>query len=345
MKRPDFLPTMVALIGSFALGGLLLAALGVNPLQAYEAMLAGSLGSLKGLAQTLSKSIPLVLVGLGIIVAFQARIFNIGAEGQMIVGALAGTALGLALPALPGPVLLPMVLAAGVTAGALWAGLAGYLKARFGVNEILSTVMLNQVALQLMNFLLSGPMLDPAEIAAGTRIPQSAALPAQIWLPRLIPRTTLHAGLLFLPLLAGAVYFLLRRTTLGFELRAVGLSPLAARYAGIGVGTRLVLAMLVSGALAGLAGIVEVTGLHHRSLEGMTGGAGFAGIVAALLGRLDPRWLLPAGALFAALLVGADKMQRTMQVPASLAIALQGLILCLLVSAEAWERRRRNRRV
>ena len=341
MRRVDLLPTVVALGGALLLGALLLVALGVNPLQAYGVMLAGALGSVQGLAQTGSKSIPLVLVGLGIIIAFQARIFNIGAEGQMMVGALAGTALALALPTAPGPLLLPLVLAAGVTAGALWAGFAGFLKARFGVNEILSTVMLNQVALYLMQFLLSGPLLDPAELASGTRIAQSASLPPQVWLPRLIPRTTLHVGFLLLPVLAAAVYFLLKRTTLGFELRAVGQSPEAARYAGIRVGTRLVLAMVLSGALAGLAGVVEVTGLHHRSLEGMTGNAGFAGIVAALLGRLDPRWLIPAGLLFAALLVGADKMQRSLQVPASLALALQGLILCFLVSAEAWERRRR----
>lgn len=343
MKRPDLLPTLVALLGALTLGALLLLGLGQNPLQAYGVMLTGAFGSLNGLAQTASKTIPLVLVGLGIIVAFQARIFNIGAEGQMIVGALAGTALALNLPQAPAVLLLPLTLAAGVTAGALWAGAAGWLKARFGVNEILSTVMLNQVALYLMLFLLSGPMLDPAEIAAGTNIPQSASLPRGVWLPRW-PRTTLHAGFLLLPVLAGAVYFLLRRTTLGFELRAVGKSPEAARYAGMRVGSRLVLAMLLSGALAGLAGIVEVTGLHHRSMEGMTGNAGFAGIVAALLGRLDPRWLLPAGMLFAALLVGADKMQRSLQVPASLALALQGLILCFLVSAEAWERRRRHAR-
>lgn len=342
MRRLDLLPTLLALTGALLLGALLLATLGVSPWQAYGIMVTGALGSGAGLAQTATRMIPLVLVGLGIIVAFQARIFNIGAEGQMTVGALAGTAVALTLPSAPGPLLLPLVLAAGLTAGALWAGAAGFLKARFGVNEVLSTVMLNQVAVHLMQFLLSGPMLDPAEVAAGTRIAQSASLPPQVWLPRLVPRTTLHAGFLALPLLAAGVYLLLRRTSLGFELRAVGKSPPAARYAGMQVGSRLVLAMLLSGALAGLAGIVEVTGLHHRSMEGMTGNAGFAGIVAALLGRLDPRWLLPAAGLFAVLLVGAEKMQRSLQVPSSLAVALQGLILCFLVSAEAWERRRRR---
>ncbi|MEW6281840.1 MAG: ABC transporter permease, partial [Candidatus Eremiobacterota bacterium] len=285
------------------------------------------------------RMVPLTLVGLGIVVAFQARVFNIGAEGQMVAGALAATALALSLAQVPGPLLLPAALLTGAVAGACWGGLAGWLKARFGVNEILSTVMLNQIALQGMYFLLRGPMIDPEELKAGTNIAQSAALPTQVWLPR-APRTLLHAGILLLPLLAAAVYVLLRRTAPGMSFRAVGFNPAAARYAGVAVGTTTVLAMAVSGGLAGLAGAVEVAGIHHRAVEGMTGGAGFAGIVAALLGRLHPLGLLPASLLFAALLVGADKMQRTMQVPAALVLALQGLVLCFLVCSEAWERRR-----
>ena len=336
-----FFATILALV----VGAVLLTILGVNPLTAYGSLLRGAFGTVSGFTQTLAKSTPLLLVALGICIAFRGGVINIGGEGQIIIGAVAAAALALALPTLPGVLLVPLTLGAGVAGGAVWGGIAGVLKARFGVNEILSTVMLNAIALQLMNFLLRGPMLDPEQIAAGTNIPQSATLPDQVWLLRLVPRTLLHAGLVLAVILAVVVFIFLWRTTIGFRIRAVGLNPSAARYAGIPVRRYMALALILSGAFAGLAGAVEVTGVHHRMIEGLSGGYGFSGIVAALFGKLHPLGAIPASIIFGGLLVGADKMQRTVQVPSSVLVAINGLIVLFVVDSDYFVRRRALRRV
>lgn len=341
----DALLPSVAVLGALAVGAVVLFVLGANPVEAYRALFNGALGNTSGLTQTLAKATPLLLVGLGICIAFRGGVINIGGEGQIIVGALAATSLSLAFPDWPGWLLLPMTLIAGVVMGAIWGGIPGVLKARLNVNEILSTVMMNQIALQSMNFLLRGPLLDPAQIAAGTNIPQSAALPQAVWLTRLVPRTLLHSGAIIALVLAVLVYFLLWRTTIGYRIRAVGLNPAAARYAGIPVARYTALSLILSGAFAGLAGAIEVTGIHHRMIEGMSGGYGFSGIVAALFGKLHPLGTIPASALFGALLVGADKMQRTVQVPSALVIVLQGLVVLFVVSSDLIVRRRNRRRV
>jgi simple sugar transport system permease protein len=328
---------------AFAIGGLLLWAIGENPFTAYAALIGGAFGSVSGLLATLTKMTPLILVGLGICISFRGGVINIGAEGQLIIGALTATAVSLTLSSWPGWLLLPVTLLAGAAGGAVWGGIAGVLKARLNVNEILSTVMLNAIAFQLMSLLLRGPMLDPAQVAAGTNIPQSEALPVQVWLVRLAPRTQLHAGLLLAIVLAVLVYFLLWRTTLGYRIRTVGLNPSAARYAGIPVPFFVALSLILGGAFAGLAGAVEVTGAHHRMLEGLSGGYGFTGIVAALFGKLHPLGLIPASFFFGGLLVGADKMQRAIQVPSSLITVINGLVVMFVVASDVYVRRARRR--
>jgi len=341
----DLLLPLVAVLLALLVGVFLLLALGANPYAAYYALFNGALGNVSGITQALTKATPLLLVGLGICIAFRGGVINIGGEGQIIVGATAATALALTLRTWPGWLLLPLTLASGAIAGAGWGGIAGFLKARLRVNEILSTVMLNQIALQLMNFLLRGPMLDPKQIEAGTNIPQSEALPEAVWLTRLVPRTLLHSGVILAVILAVLVYLLLWRTTIGYRIRAVGLNAAASRYAGIPVAGYLTLSLVLSGAFAGLAGAVEVTGVHHRMLEGLSGGYGFSGIVAALFGKLHPLGAIPASFLFGALLVGADKMQRTVQVPNALIVVLNGLIVLFVVASELYTRRRSQRRV
>lgn len=333
-----------ALALALVIGAGLLLALKVNPLQAYGAMAQGALGTVSGLTQTLVKATPLLLVGLGITIAFRGGVINIGGEGQLIVGALAATAVALALPEWPGVILLPLTLAAGALAGGAWGGVPGVLKARLKVNEILSTIMMNQIALQLANFLLRGPMIDPAELAAGTQIAQSAQLPQQVWLVRLVPRTLLHTGAIIAVVMAGLVYIFLWRTTVGYRIRAVGLNPDAARYAGIRVSVYQALSLILGGAFAGLAGAVEVLGVQHRMLEGLSGGYGFSGIVAALFGKLHPLGAIPASIFFGGLLVGADKMQRAVQVPSALIDTLLGLVVLFVVSSEIWARYRARRR-
>ena len=341
----DLAMPILAVLAAMVVGGILLLLLGVNPFEAYGAMFKGALGNVSGLTQTLTKMTPLLLVALGICIAFRGGVINIGGEGQIIIGAIAASAVALAFPEWPRWLLLPLSLIAGALGGAFWGGIAGVLKARLNVNEILTTVMLNAIAFQLMNYLLRGPMLDPEQIEAGTNIPQTAALPEQVWLLRLVPRTLLHSGLILAIVLAFVVYLFLWRTTIGYRIRAVGLSPAASRYAGIPVRTYLALSMILSGGFAGLAGAVEVTGVHHRMIEGLSGGYGFSGIVAALFGQLHPLGAIPASFFFASLLVGADKMQRTMQVPSALVVTLNGLIVLFVVSSEIFARRRSRRRV
>ncbi|MDP3046526.1 MAG: ABC transporter permease, partial [Chloroflexota bacterium] len=218
-------------------------------------------------------------------------------------------------------------------AGMAWGFVPGILKARLGVNEILSTIMMNAIALQLMNWLLRGPMIDPAGVKAGTFLAQSERIPEQAWLPRLIPQTLLHGGAILAVILAVVVYIFLWRTTIGYRIRAVGLNPDAARYAGINVPFYQALSLTLAGGFAGLAGVVEVVGVQHRLLQGITGGYGFSGIVAALFGGLHPLGAIPASFLFGGLLVGADKMQRAVQVPSALIDTLLGLVVLFVVGS------------
>ncbi|TVR73632.1 MAG: ABC transporter permease [Spirochaetaceae bacterium] len=318
-----FLGVLVALLVS----AVVLLFLRVNPLAAYAAMFRGAFGSMSGWYQTFVKATPLLLVGLGICIAFKASVINIGGEGQIIMGALAGTAVALRFPDAPAFMLVTTCLLAGFLAGAFWGFIPGYLKARFKVNEILSTIMMNHIALQFMNYLLSGPMMDPEARSAGTFLAQTARLPAGSWLTRIVPQTLMHSGVYIALTLAILVYVFLWRTTIGFRIRAVGLNPQASLYSAINVPVNQALSMTLAGGLAGLAGIIEVLGVHRRIIEGFTGGYGFTGIVAALLGSLHPIGLIPASILFGGLLVGANTMQRAMQVPAALIQAILGLVV------------------
>jgi general nucleoside transport system permease protein len=335
---------LIAVPLALLIGAIMLLAMGVNPLDAYSAMFQGAFGNVSGFTQTLVKATPLLLVGLGVTIAFRGGVINIGGEGQILVGGLAATALAVGFPTVSGWILLPACLLVATLAGAVWGGIPGVLKARVGVNEILSTVMMNAIALQLSNYLLRGPMIDPDEIERGTRIAQSALLPAQVWLPRLIPRTLLHSGAILAVVLAVLVYIFLWRTTTGYRIRAVGLNAIASRYAGIQVPVFQALALILGGAFAGLAGGIEVLGIQHRMVEGMSGGYGFSGIVAALFGQLHPLGLIPASVLFGGLLVGGDRMQRAMQIPSAMIMALMGLVVLFVVSSEIWARRRARRR-
>ena len=321
------------------IGAVMLVILKADPIAAYAALVNGAAGSVSGITQSLVKATPLLLVGLGICIAFRANVINIGGEGQIILGALMATWFPLTFNTWPGALLIPATLIVGFLAGAAWGFVPGILKARLNVNEILSTIMMNSIAQQLMNMLLRGPLMDPAGIAAGTFLAQSARLPQQVWLPRLVPQTLLHAGAILAVVLAVVVYIFLWRTTIGYRIRAVGLNPQASRYSGINVPFYQALAMTLAGGFAGLAGAIEVMGVQHRLLDGITSGYGFTGIVAALLGSLHPLGLIPASILFGGLLVGAAQMQRAVQVPSSLITAILGLVVLFVSGSALWSRR------
>lgn len=345
----DLLPSLLAVVCALLIGAVMLIALGADPIAAYKELIKGAFGSKNAIAETLVKATPLLFIGLGICIAFRGGVTNVGGEGQMVMGALSGVVVALVLKGLPSWIGITLSLLAGFLGGALWGGIAGVLKSQFNVNEILSTIMMNQIAAQLMLYLLNGPLIDPKQHEAVSRIPQTQRIPEAFDLPTLIPQTRLHAGAILALVLAIIVYFLLWRTTIGYRIRAVGKNPSAARYAGINVKRTMILSLALSGALAGLAGAVQVLGVQYRvSAEaaplGLTGNAGFNGIVAALFGQLHPIGTIPASFLFAALLVGANVLQRRMQVPADLITALNGIIVLFVVSSDYWRRRQIRRR-
>src|SRR6266498_3525089 len=338
----------MAAVAALVVGAAMLLALGANPFTAYRALVEGAFGSVDALTSTAIKAVPLVLVGVGITIAFRANVLNIGGEGQMVAGGLTATVTALTVPNLPRPLMIPVVLLAGAVGGGAWGAIPGALKAYLNVNEILSTIMLNIVAVQVMNYLLRGPLIDKS-FSGFSFIPQTKRLPENADLPVLIQGTHLHAGVIVAVLAAVGAYVLLWRTTLGFRLRAVGLSREAASYAGMPVKRTITLALTLSGAMAGLAGAVLVFGsASHRmvtdgSATGFTGSAGFNGIVAALFGALNPLWTILSAFIFGGLLVGGTAMQIAVQVPSSLIVALNGLVVVFVVSIEIVRRRYRLR--
>lgn len=311
-------------------GALVLALAGQRPLAVYGAMLNGALGSWGGLAETLVKTIPLILAGLGVSVAFRMLLWNIGAEGQLHLGAIAaaGTALYL-LPAAPAALLIPAMLLAGFIGGALWALIPGLLRAYLHVNEIITSLMLNYVAILLAEYLVYGPWRDPQ----GFGFPGTPALPDAAWLPRLAG-TRVHLGLLVGLAAAALLFVILRGTGWGYEIRVIGENQRAARYAGIDIARNILLVMALSGGLAGLAGVGEVAGIAHQLQRNLSPGYGYTAIIVAWLARLNPFAVALVAFLFAGLLVGGDQLQISMGLPAAIAPMLQGTILFFVLGGE-----------
>ncbi len=330
---------VLAVATALVAGGAIIALAGRDPLLAYEGLWEGCCASPRALSETLVWATPYVFTGLGVALAFHGGLFNIGAEGQLARGALVAAWLGYALPGLVGPlpavVHLPLVLLAGTLAGAAWGAVPGWLKARTGAHEVINTIMLNYVALLAVSYLLNGPLRDPNPLNVIARTPE-IALGAR--LPRLAPDLRLHAGLLLALVMTGVVWWGVYRTTLGFAIRAIGANPAAARAAGMPLGRLLVVTLALSGALAGLAGAVEVAGLNYRDELGFSLGYGFDAIAIALLARAQPLGVIPAALLLGALRNGAARMQFLAGVPVDLVVVLEGLIL-LFVAAEVLVRR------
>lgn len=348
VQRSDpliFLAPILAIGLALALGGILLLLLGRDPILAYRAMWDGAIGNPfvnpTSLANTVTRSIPLMLVATGICVAFRGGVINIGAEGQLFIGALAVVALSAAAgDSLPALLYVPLSLIAGFAGGAVWGGIPGFLRARFGVNEILCTIMMNQIAIQLLAIMLSGPLRDPS---AG--VTQSAKLPEGVWLGRMLPPTRLHTGIFIAVIATVVTWLLLWRTPIGYRIRAVGQNREASRYAGISVPLYIILALTLSGGLAGLGGAVELTGVSRRMVSGFAAGYGFSGIVVAIFGRLHPLGAIPSALLFSAMVTGAERMQRTVQVHYETIIAIQGIVVLFAVSSSMWVQRRAARKL
>jgi len=325
---------ILAIITSMLLGAVILLAIGADVFKTYLVILTEPLKNKIGITEVLLRVVPLSIIALGITIAYRSGIINIGAEGQMALGVLATTAIALFFPNLPPFVLIPFAILAGAIGGGLWGFIPGFLKAKLEVSELLSTVMLNYIAAQLYTFFLRGPMLDPAELTMGSGTPQSMRLTENIELTRFLKGTRIHTGLFIALGLAVLIYFLLWKTSFGFKLRAAGASSRAARYGGINVPKYIIVAMMMSGAFAGIAGSIEIAGVHRRAIEGVTSGYGFSGIVVALFGGLHPAGIIPAAFFFGLLLYGADMTQRLVGVPANMVQVLQGIIILVIVATK-----------
>jgi simple sugar transport system permease protein len=326
-------PLLGGLVG-LLIGAVLIWISGANPLEAYRVMFAGAFSGQRQITETLLKTSPILLIALGMTVAFRARVWNIGGEGQYFMGALFGGLVALYWFDLPQPILWICLLAAGILGGVLWALIPAFLKIRFGMNEIISTLMLNYIAIFFMIYLARGPLQEPGGV-----LPNSAKFDAATQLP-FIGDTRIHLGVLLTFLLVPLVYVLLWKTPLGFRLRAVGSRASVAQYAGISVNRAILTAMLVSGGLAGLAGIIEVLMIHTRLKGTISGGYGFSAILVALLGRMNPFGVAVAAVFFAALIIGAETMHVLSGLPPELADAIQAVIVLSVLAVDAWARKR-----
>lgn len=324
-------------IGLAALGvaGLMLFLLGHNPVSAFSALFLGSLGSSSAWTATLIKSGPLLLTGLAVAIAFRVGIWNIGAEGQLYAGALCATFVATRLAAdWPAPVLIPIATIAGISGGALVAGLAAWLRQSRGVSEVISTIMLNFIVIQITAWTVIGPLQESART-----YPQSDPFPIAAMLPTL---SRIHVGCIAAIALSPLAFIFLRFTPTGFRWRAVGLSPLGSRYAGIDPKRIGFTVLLISGALGGLAGAWEVMGVTGRLYSEISAGTGYTAIAVALLARLNPLAIVPAAIYFGALEAGGAAMQRIASVPASTTEIVQGLAILFVAGGSSFLIRDRN---
>ena len=322
-----------AVAAALAMAGVLIALSGAPVLEAYRQIALGAFGSRLAITETLTRTTPLIFTGLAVAVAFRARVWNIGAEGHFYLGAIAAAAFGSQLGGAPAAVLIPALALAGALAGAVLLLLPLALRLRFGVDEVVTTLLLNFVALLFVSMLIEGPLRDP--LAFGW--PQSLPVPAEAELPKLVARSRLHVGLILAVVLAVLVHLVQSRTLFGLQAKAAGLNPVAARFAAVPLAATLVKVACLSGGLAGLAGVVEVLGVKGYVTTDLSPGYGYTGILVAMLAALHPIGVV-ASALFAAtMFVGADGMSRALGVPSYLAevtvaLALLTMLVALLLT-------------
>ncbi len=343
MFIPRWLPiasSLGAVVVALIIGGVILWASGGNPFRSYAHVLRAAFGNLGVFNDTLVKASPLIMIGLACTLAFRMRLWNIGAEGQFYAGAFGASAVVLAPilpPETPAWIMLPTMMLAGFIAGALWGFVPGYLKAKLNVNEIITTLMMNYIAVSWNNYWIfahwneSGFQMSPT-------FPKSAWLPRLADYARQIPLFsgyTLHLGILLSLLMVFVIWFILYRSRWGYEIRLIGDNPKAARYAGINILRNTILVMMLSGGLAGLAGMIEITGVVHRFQEKISSGYGFTGIIIAWLAKLNPFAVILVSILFGGLILAGREIQ-----PSGIPLMLQGIILFCIISSEVLVRYR-----
>jgi general nucleoside transport system permease protein len=348
--------SFLALLLALLIGTLLLAVAGFGPLDAYGSLFSGAFGSPARLGETLLNSVPLILTGLAVAVGFRAGLFNIGAEGQLLMGAVSAAWLMPQL-SLPGWLGIPLVIAAGACAGALWAFLPGYLKAKRGSSEVITSLMMSYSAYFVTEWLIVHPLKAPGELPATVIIAEPSRLPRvgpvlhQLAIafglgPEAVPANylgRLHWGLLIALMIAAVTAYFMWRTVPGFTLRILGHGLEAATYGGVPVSRTIILAMMLSGAIAGVAGVLQVLGVNYRMSSSLSAGFGFTGIAVALLGNASAAGVVLAALLFGVLQTGGQVMQRTAGTPASIVTIIQGLVI-FFAALQLWLSRARLER-
>ncbi len=333
----EILTPIVSVILALLVGAIFILIVGENPIEAYRVLFSNSLVGMDSIAATLQRATPLIFTGLAVAFAFRCGLFNIGAEGQLYVGAMAAVIVGITFSGLPKVIHLPMAVLAGMAAGGIWASVPGLLKAKLGVHEVINTIMMNFIAYFLTDYLVTGPF------HGGRWTPETARILPTAELSRLLPPSRLNTGIIIAIAAIIIVYIFLWRTRLGYEIRAVGFNPTAAEYGGISISRNMIMAMVFSGALASLAGVEQILGVHGRFIQRFSPDLGFMGIAVALLGKNHPVGVFFAAVLFGALRTGAAAMDRLTDVPRELVVIIQALII-MFVAAEELTRRLMQRR-
>ena len=322
-----------AILGAFVVGSFLIMAKGVNPVQAYIVLFQGAFGSTYRICETLLRMTPLLIISVGVAIGYRTGMFNMGGEGQFIFGMIGVMIVFLWVPA--GIFTLPLAMLSGMLFGGICAGFPGAMKAKYGVSESIINIMLNYIMLYWLSRLLNSVLKDP-----NGYMPQTALINEKYFFPLLVPNTRLHVGFLIAILVAVTAYIVLFYTTIGFQMRAIGSNIHAARYAGFPVVRLQFLSMFVAGALVGLAGFVEIGGVHHRLMEGISANYGWDAIPIALIGRQNPLAIILSSLLFAAIKVGSNAMQTQLGVPNNIASVLQGLVILFVIGSSILSRYR-----
>ena len=320
------IPQIIAVLFALLVGAIVLAVSGYSPIEAYAAVLTGAFGDIYGIGQTFTQATPIIFTALAFLFSYKCGLFNIGAEGQLLIGGFTAAIVGISASGLPIFIHLPLALVAGAAGGALWGFFPAVLKAKLGANEVITTLMLSYVALYITSFMVNYPFKAPG------MVPQTILIATSAELPGILPPTQLSASFIIALFSAGMVAFLLEKTIIGYEIRAIGLNTNAAESGGIDVKKGIILALVISGALAGLGGAGEILGVHHRYIDGFSPGYGWDGLAVALIGGLNPYGAIIAAVFFGALRSGGQAMSRSTGVPLDIVFVLQALVI-LFVAA------------
>ncbi|MDR0841065.1 MAG: ABC transporter permease [Christensenellaceae bacterium] len=318
----------LAILGAVLVSALLLRAFGYDAGHSLAMLYDASFSNLRVFGSMLNRACPLLFTGIAVAIAYRGSVFNIGADGQFLAGAIVSAWIGIKGGGLPGPLLILLMVLGGTLAGAAWAFLPGFLKARYEISEVITTIMFNYIAIQLVGYLVRGPLRDMAQAE-----PQSYAIAAQGWLSYLIPKTKLHPGFIIGCIVAVVIFILLFKSWFGYEVRAVGYNPIASKYAGISVTRTTLATMLLSGALCGLGGFFEVAGASHYLYESLSSGYGYTAIAVSILAGNNPIGVIFSASLFGFLTLGATAMQRVIGVSAQFTSIVQGIIIIFVAAA------------